>query len=208
MGVRSGCFVSLFILLSTSTALAEPTNSGPIKFDLESPLGWTQGRHSGGVTFGVSGRARYEIFAAGVSLQAATIVLGSMGSASAIAGLSIPLDFVRVDMLAELGLNSYGQVGANFLTEDPGTSATLPFAGVRPALLFRVLHSNRDVDVWVGPSVHYAKDFHSVRRTYTYYDDSPSWFGVASEGHWDTRSVRIGQSRLCYLLTVGVTLSP
>jgi hypothetical protein len=157
---------------------------------------------------GATSRVRYKLISAGVGLQGATIIFDSMGSVSALAGLAIPIDSVRLDVMAELGINSYAAVGSNFLSHDPGASASLPFAGGRTSLLVRVSRTRGGNDVWVGPSILYTKDLHSTTRTYTYHYQGEDWVNGSYDDYWVTRSVRIGQSRVCYLLTVGITIAP
>src|SRR5512145_2263000 len=206
MGSRVGCLVAILALGSTRTVLAQSTSVSSLRLDVEGHLGWTEGQHNGGLTLGITPHIRYKLLTAGVDLKGATIILNSMGSFSAVAGLAIPLEFVRLDAMAELGLSSYAAAGSNFLNNDPGASATLPFAGGRASLLIRVYHTPRGEDVWIGPSIDYAKDLRSTTRTYTYRYQGEDWFNGGYDDYSTTRTVRIGQSRLSYLLTIGVTL--
>lgn len=206
MGPWVGCLAAILVLGSTRTLLAQSTSVSSLRLDVEGHLGWTEGQHSGGFTLGVTTHVRYKLLTAGVDLKGATIIFDSLGAASAVAGLAIPLDFVRIDALAELGINSYDAVGSNFMSHDPGTNATLPFAGGRASLLIRVYRTPRGEDIWIGPSIHYAKDLRSIARTYTYRYQGEDWFNGGYDDYWTTRTVRIGQSRLSYLLTIGVTL--
>lgn len=205
---RASCLAALLILSLSRTVLGQRPTPDSIAIAVDSQVGWTQGRHNGGATFGVSPLVRYKLLAAGASLQGATTGFNAMGSASALFGFSVPTEFVRVDVLAELGINSYSGVGANFLSQDPGASATLPFAGARSALLVRLFRNSRGQDIWIGPSIHYAKDLRSTGRSYSYHYQGYDWISGTYDDYWETNSVRIGQSRLCYMITVGVSIFP
>jgi hypothetical protein len=106
--------------------------------ELQGFVGHIDGEHSGGFTLGATGRLRYSVLTAGVSVLGATQVLGStMVASSALGGLTLPLGQIRLDALGEFGANSYSGVGSGFLSDDPGASATLPFAGARIGVLGR-----------------------------------------------------------------------
>lgn len=92
------------------------------------------------------------------------------------------------------------------MNQDPGKGATLPFAGIRTSLLARVVHNSRGLDVWIGPSIQYAKDLRSITHTYTFRDQHQDWFGNNYTDELVTRTVHIGQSRLSFLATVGISL--
>jgi hypothetical protein len=206
MASRVGRFCAALVLCGARIAHAASSSSPPLALEIDNQLGWVQGQHSGGVDLGATVRLRYYVLTAGLSLQGATILFGSMGSASAVAGLSIPVEFVRLDALAELGVNAYADVGSNFMNQDPGTGATLPFVGFRTSLLARIAHNSRGLSVWVGPSVHYAKDLYSTTRTYTYRDQHQDWFDNNYTDELVTRTVHIGQSRVSLLATIGISL--
>lgn len=101
MGFRVGLLCAALVLCSTRMANAGSSSSAPFALEIDNQVGWVQGRHSGGVDAGSTVRFRYHVLTAGLSLQGATILLGSMGAASVVAGLSIPVEFLRFDALAE-----------------------------------------------------------------------------------------------------------
>jgi len=203
---RAALLSAVFILRGSQIAHAAAPDSGPLALDVEGQLGWLQGSHSGGVDLGATARLRYGILTAGASIQGATILFGSMGSVSGVAGLSLPVEFIRLDALAEFGLNAYSGVGSNFLSNDPGVRATLPFAGFRTSLLACVFRNARGGSVWLGPSVQYAKDLYSTTRTYTYRDQGESGFSGEYYDRLVTNTVRVGQSRFSILATVSTTI--
>lgn len=203
---RVGPLVVGLVLCGTRIAHAAPPRSTSLAGELDHQLGWVQGQQSGGVAVGATARLRYHVLTAGLSLQGATILFRSMGSVSTVAGVSVPVEFVRLDAFAELGVNAYTHVGSNFLTRDPGAGATLTFAGARASLLVRVAHHRGGLSVWIGPSVHYAEDLSSTTRTYTYRDQHQDWFDGGYTDEMVTRTVRIGQSRVSLLAAVSLSL--
>jgi hypothetical protein len=60
----------------------------------------------------------------------------------------------------------------------------------------------------MGPSIHYAKDLRSTNKSYTYHYEGTDWISGTYDDYWEAKSIRVGQSRLCYMLTVGVSISP
>jgi hypothetical protein len=201
--------VALAGLLSLSVvqlARAESKDSHPLALDADVQLGWVQGKHSGGADAGITARLRYAFLALGLSGQAAHALLGSMASASVVAGVSIPVGFIRFDGLGELGLNTYSSVGAELLGNDPGAGGTLPFAGGRAAVLARVFQSHGGTSLWVGPAVQYATDLRHATVTYTYRDQGQDWFSGDEYDNLVTNSVRLGQSRVSVLMTVNLRL--
>jgi hypothetical protein len=190
----------------TRPASADSATARPFALDVEAQSGWMHGKHSGGVTLGFTGRLRYRFLTGGISLQGATNIFGSTGSLSAVAGLSVPLGFLRWDALAEAGWNGYRGVGENFLSGDPGVSAALPFAGVRSSALFRIHQRRQGVGLWLGPSFQYARDLTMVSRTYEYLDQGGGWLFGDARDEWVTRTVTVGQSRYSFLLVLCATV--
>jgi hypothetical protein len=197
------------IACASRAAQASPPSSGrsaPLVLEIDGQMGWVDGQHSGGVDLGATARIRYHVLTAGMSLQGATLLFGSMASASAVGGLAIPIGFMRLDALAELGVNAYTSVGSNVLRNDPGAGATLPFVGARLSALARIHRAPNGASVWIGPALQYAEDIRSTTRTYTYRDQSQDWFTGESSDERVTDSVHIGQSRYSLLAVIGVTL--
>lgn len=206
MTSRAGLLSAALLLCFTRLSYAGSSSSSPLGLEFDSQLGWIQGQHSGGVDEGATVRLRYRVVTAGVGFQGATNLFGIMGSFSTVAGLSIPIELVRLDALAEFGVNGYTGVGSNFLSQDPGASAAIPFVGARTSLLARVLRNGRGFSIWLGPSVQYASDLYSATRTYNYRDKHSDWFTGNSTDELVTRTVRIGQSRWSFLATMSMSL--
>jgi hypothetical protein len=189
------------LLLSASQIARAETSASALSFDPEMQLGWLQGKHSSGLGFGLTARLSYSIFTAGLSAQGA-MLFNAMTSVSAVGGLSIPIGFVRVDALGELGYNAYSAVGADLLGDDPGANARLPFAGARLSLLGRIFRSHTGRSLWLGPAVQYAKDLYTTKRTYTY--EGSDW--LSGDDYVATETVRIGQPRWSFLAVLSASL--
>lgn len=198
--------LGVFILCGARPALASAPRARAWALELDAQAGWVEGKHSGGAALGVTSRLRHGVLTAGGSLQGATILLGSMGSLSAVAGLSVPLGRVRLDALAEVGGNAYASVGSNFLSQDPGAGAVLPFVGARSAALLRIFRNARGVELWVGPSFQYANDVETTSRTYTYRRGGGGWLIGDDRDEVVTRTVDIGQARYSVLAVVTTTV--
>jgi hypothetical protein len=207
--LRVPLLAAALIVWGSRATHALPTSSvrsAPLALEVDGQLGWVDGQHSGGVDLGATARVRYHVLTVGLSLQGASVGFGSMASAGIVGGVAVPIGFLRLDALAELGLNAYAGVGSNFLRDDPGTGATLPFAGARAALLARLHQKANGASVWLGPAFHYAEDLRSTTSTYTYWDDSANWSTGESSDQWVTESARIGQARYSFLAVASVTL--
>jgi hypothetical protein len=195
------------IVCGNAVARADTASLDEFAFELDTHLGWIEGQHSGGPAFALTPRVRYFPFTLGASAQGATVLIDSMGSLSAVGGLCLPLGPLRWDALAELGYNGYEDVGSGLLSDDPGASAVVPFAGARIGLLAPLPASRDGISAWIGISIHYAEDLRSETRTYTYIN-SP-WFSLWADPDQEiTRTVRMGQSRLSMLVAVTVALQP
>jgi hypothetical protein len=199
-------FTFALAVCAVRPAFAGAPQARPLALELEEQAGWVDGRHSGGASLGFTSRVRYGMLTAGGSVQGATILLGSMGSLSAVAGLSVPIGIVRLDALAEVGMNAYADVGSSFLSRDPGASAVLPFAGVRSSALLRIFRNRRGIEIWLGPSFHYASDLGSSSRTYSYRSQGSGWISGDYHDEWVTRTVEVGQSRYSWLAVISTTV--
>jgi hypothetical protein len=206
MAYRAALLTAGFLLCGSRVVYAAAPSSGPLALDVEGQAGWVQGAQSGGVALGGSARVRYGVLTGGGSLQGATTLFATMGSLSALGGLSLPVGLMRFDALGELGINAYSGVGGNFLRHDPGAHATLPFVGVRAQVLAYVFRNARGGSIWLGPSVQYAQDLSATLRTYSYRDQGTDWFSGENYDRQVTSTVRVGQSRISILVTVGATI--
>jgi hypothetical protein len=205
VSVRSLVIVVALITSTSRKAIAIDSPSRRRAFEFEGQLGWTDGAQSGGLTGGTVGRLRYGVVTAGAGLQVATVAFTSMASVSTLAGLSLPVGSLRIDALSELGLNAYTGVGSNFLTDDPGASAVLPFLGGRASLLVRAFNTKRG-DIWVGLSTVYAQDLYARTSEYAYRSHGSDWFTGEYYDEQRSSSIEIGQSRFAMLLTTCASL--
>jgi hypothetical protein len=174
--------------------------------ELEGQLGYADGDHTGGVTAAAFARARWRWITAGCGVELSSALFTSVASASAVGGVTIPLGILRFDLLGELGGRAYQGVGSNFLSDDPGAGAILPFAGVRAAWLARIHRSRQGNHVWLGVSGAYGRDLARTTREYSYRRQGTDWFtGEPYDERVQTR-VDIGQTSYSLLASMGVTL--
>lgn len=190
----------------SARARAEPVKSSPYAADVEGQVGWIAGQHSGGVATGMTGRARYGVLGVGASWQTATTLLQTMGSASLLAGVSLPIGRLRLEAWGEAGWNAYTGVGSNFLADDPGAKALLPFAGGRSTASWRFFKNRRGVEIWAGPSFQYARDLLVVDRTYSFESTGTDWFSGEPYDRLETRTVAVGQTRYSFLATLSASV--
>jgi hypothetical protein len=181
-------------LLTESKARADAASSWHAH--VATSLGWTQGSHSGGLTIDALGLVGFHVVEAGLAADVATDLFGSSTALSLLGGLGLELDRLRLGLWAECGGVLYTGVGSNFLVEDPGVSALLPFAGARASVALRALRRSGASAVWLGITAMRDSDLHTVTHSSTYTLDDNT---VATEQH------QVGQDRWALLATVSVT---
>jgi len=174
--------------------------------ELDGQLGYGDGPHTGGVTAAAFARARWNWITAGCGMELSSAVFTSVLSASAVGGVTFPLGIARFDFLGEIGGHAYHGVGSNFLTDDPGAGAILPFAGVRAALLARIHRNGQGHRVWLGVSGAYGRDLARTTREYSYRRQGTDWFTGEPYDERVRTHVDIGQTRYSLLASMGVTL--
>jgi hypothetical protein len=60
--------------------------------------------------------------------------------------------------------------------------------------------------VWLGPTFEYAEDLHSTTRSYSYREQGEGWFDGQQYDDRVTDRVRVGQSRVSIVATIGGTI--
>ncbi len=121
-------------------------------------------------------------------------------------GFSLTLGRVRVDALSEFGVNAYTGVGAALLSDDPGASGSVPFAGGRGALLVCVSCNSKTRSLWLGLAAHYNTDLYTEIKEYTYVE-TQSWFDEDPYQQPVVTSVEIGQTRVAVFATATFTFA-
>jgi len=160
-------------------------------------VGWTGGSHSGGLTLDGAALIGFHFVEVGASAQFATHIFGTMTVISALAGLGLALDRVRLGLWAECGGEFYRGVGSNFLTEDRGISALVPFVGGRASIAVRIAKIRTRASIWLGLTGIHGADLTSVRKTSVYTNDDND---VVRNQH------SAGQTRWALLASVSASL--
>lgn len=159
-----GALAGLCLMLASASGRA---NTDKLTLHLRIGSGWAEGSNAGGVLFDTTALGAYEFLRAGIAAQCATtLVTGTLGLGGT-TGVGMELDRVQVTLLGEGGLHAYGGVGSSFLSDDPGASATLGYAGGRFALGYRV-GGWRDANVAITTFGFWNRDLKTVERSYAY----------------------------------------
>ncbi len=104
---------------------------------------------------------------------------------------------VRIDVLALGGSHSYTGVGAAFLSDDPGASGTVGFAGGRIFASYPMFRGPHHMTLGIGGS--YEKDVTQWHVTYDYVQSG--WFG--HEDFTDHADHVLGTQRLGLSVNIG-----
>jgi hypothetical protein len=159
----------------------------------------------GGMTEGVlleaSGLVRLHFIDLGIDVGVGGLFV-DMASAGVLAGIGLRTrSGVRFDLLANAGVHSYSGWGAGLLSDDPGASATLPYAGGKLRLAY--LAGHRKGHFTLGGEFGVDTDLGRERVQYDYqetnwlFDDGTS---IVHAGH------TVGGTRTTVLLFLGGTL--
>jgi hypothetical protein len=160
-----------------------------------------------GILLGFNALARYRFVQGGALLEYGGQVFGdNMIAAAAAGGLCVmPASDVRIDMLGVLGARRYMGVGAGFLDDDPGASATLGYAGALwgVSYVFGSANTTRRYRASFGARAGFDADLARVDVDYSYEDDSWDIFGP-TEPEIVMRHRVLGATRVFIALHYGV----
>jgi hypothetical protein len=168
---------------------------------LGSPGVMSYAQDEGGFLAGFSALYRHGLFGGGGFAEAGGLLMG-MISVGAMVGIALRTDGgFRTEILGTGGIRHYAGWGKQLLSDDPGASATLPFAGgaLRLGYLFgrsRRGHFN------LGGLVAVDQDLWRETRTYSYY--SSDWLDGSSG--YVSRTNTVGGTRWALGVTLGATL--
>jgi hypothetical protein len=187
----------LLLVLWTGSVHADP-----FRVSVQKGTGWTQGEHSGGLTLEGSALGHWKELRLGVTGQFATGLLNNELGFAAVAGLGLG-DPLQVTVLGEAGMHHYSGVGAGFMSEDPGADGSLPYAGGRLLVGYRVTHSRR-VNFALAGSFALNHDLHTLTRHYSYTETG--WL-FSDESYPVEETVTLGQTQSTLTLGAIVTWS-
>lgn len=186
------------VLLSCWVSAA---HADPFRISVQKGTGWTQGEHSGGLTFEGIALLHWSVLRLGATGQLATALYNNESALSAVTGVGFG-DPLQVSLLAEAGMHHYSGVGSGFMSDDPGADGGLPFAGGRLLLDYRVTHGRR-VNLALTGGFALNRDLHTLTRHYHYTESS--WF--SDETYSAEETVALGQTQSTITLGATVTWS-
>lgn len=204
---------TLTLLTSLTTLVAASLLAASAHADVEAPAssssrdgtewfahaGGVGGPGYGGLMTGVTLLGRTDSIAYGGTLE------GSVGFATRVALAATGGYSVRTpsgwgfDLLGAAGVHRYDGVGSGILSDDPGTSATLPFAGVRARGVYLFGKGPRHFQLGFAASV--DRDLSRVTHTYTYRETS-WWDGSTST---ESATHTVGFTTLGAMIDLGMT---
>lgn len=198
-------FVPLLTALSTATpsdsALASPAVEHVAETSFMAGLGAAGGDNVGGVGFMMLATHRLKWLELGVDCYGAALSSGMFGL-GAVAGLHLGEAF-SVRALGSVGMHSYSAVGRGLLSDDPGSSGSVPYAGGRLVLGYSFAgRAGSPHRAFIGVVGVLDEDLKRETRAVTY--QSENWiFGGSSEV---TSRHTIGQTTLAGFIVGGVAL--
>ncbi|TKC95861.1 hypothetical protein [Polyangium fumosum] len=161
--------------------------------------GLFDGYNRGGL-LGIQARYRLGLFEAGGFAEVGTEAFTHYAGFGATAGLAWRTSFgLRLAASGALGLHAYENVGARFLSADPGADGTTPFAGARVGASY--IFGRRQNHVELGLMGVYEGDL--TRSTVTTYYTQEDWFDDTPRAMTSTHT--LGTHRFGALVTVGWT---
>ena len=165
-------------------------------------LGVAGGETAGGVGFSLMATHRFQWVELGLDCHA-TALFSAMAGMGAVGGLHLGSDF-SVRLLGSAGMHAYHRVGSSLLSNDPGVSGSVPYAGGRLVLgySFAGRKSSRH-RAFIGLIAALDSDLERESKSVTYTADD--WlFGNGSSKTSSTHA--IGQTTLAGFLVAGVDL--
>ncbi len=194
-------FVPLVGLLAMAGAAPSEAPTAAIReTSVITGLGWASGQGAGGVGFTLMATHRFRFVELGLDGQAAAFV-SRMAGVGAVGGLHLGEDF-SLRLLGSAGVHTYGAVGKHLLSDDPGVSGTVPYAGGRVVLGYSFPARSRPHRAFIGLLGGMDQDLARKQRAVTYIDED--WlFGGRTE---QTSIHSVGQLTISGFVVAGVDL--
>jgi hypothetical protein len=153
-----------------------------------------------GAILGIHARYRMGLFEVGGFGEVGSQFIGHYVGLGATAGLAWRTSFgLRLAAGGAFGLHGYQDVGAGFLSSDPGADGITPFAGARVGASYVFGRGENHLEL--GMMGLYDGDL--IRRTVTTQYMEESWF--SGEQYETTSTHTVGTDRFGALVTVGWT---
>jgi hypothetical protein len=196
--------VALLSAVSASTPApptpkVEPAVAHVAETSFIAGLGGVGGKTMGGPGFTMLATHRLEWLELGAECYGAALFSGVLGI-GAVGGLHIGESF-SVRALGSVGMHSYSNVGGGLLSDDPGISGSVPYAGGRLVLGYSFTgRKSSPHRAFIGLVGALDQDLERETRTVSY--QSENWFfGGSSEV---TSTHTIGQTTIAGFLVGGV----
>jgi hypothetical protein len=189
-------------LLVTASASAADTNTNTGSADVQwfAHGGAVFGDRFGGAMTGATILARKDLFAAGATFDASGLFATRLGAA-ATAGLSYRDESgFGADLLGAFGVHAYSGVGRGILSDDPGASASVPYASGRLRGVY--VFGKRATHFQLGLGATLERDLRTVTRSYSY-TETPWLFDGPSQTQKSTQS--IGFTTMGVMIDAGMT---
>lgn len=177
----------------------EPAVAGVAETSFIGGLGAASGESVGGPGLTMLATHRLEWLELGAECHGAALFSGMLGI-GAVGGVHIGETF-SVRALGSVGMHSYSHVGRGLLSDDPGISGSVPYAGGRLVLGYSFAgRKSSPHRAFIGLVGALDQDLERETRTVTYQSDN--WlFGGSSEV---TSTHTIGQTTLAGFLVGGL----
>ncbi len=194
-------------LIATLLLVPAPASYAEVTGD----VGLVAGDGFGGLLLGGSFLARTSVVGGGATVEASGL-FSSRVSAAALGGLSYRGENgFGLDLLGVFGMHHYERVGSGLLSNDPGVSGTLPFAGGRSRLSYQFGRRFADPSkagrerrefrrFQLGASAAFENDLTRERHV-SYYTET-SWLG--GENYATSSTHKIGFQTVSPTLDLGV----
>lgn len=164
-------------------------------------VGGGVGAMTEGVLFEASCLVRLHFIDLGVDVGGGGLFMG-LASAGALAGVGFRTrSGVRFDLLGNAGVHSYSGWGGNFLSDDPGASATLPYAGGKVRLSY--VFGHRKGHFTLGGEFGMDTDLGRKRVQYDYQETDFLFDDATSIQHGDQT---VGGTRTTFLVLLAGTI--
>jgi hypothetical protein len=196
-------------LLAAHTAAADTDAAATAPSDVQwfthaGGVGAVGGGGHAGALVGGTVLVRRDLLAVGATFEASGLFSMRVGGA-ATAGLSYrdPSGF-GADLLGAIGVHAYSGVGKGLFSDDPGASATLPYASARARGVYVFGSARQHFQLGIGAT--FDQDLTRVTRSYSYTDNG-SGLGLWGNEKSETRTTRhsVGFATIALMVDAGMT---
>jgi hypothetical protein len=213
MRFRSWIFSLAATLLTPSVACAQGHERGDSEIALFGNLGISH-LESGGqenyhgelLTLGADALVRWRFLATGLGAALDSLLIFNAVEVGPLAGVWIDATPFHADLLGTVGVRSYTGWGRGVIfSDDPGTSAVLPFAGARLRLAYEIERRSTH-PAYVGVVVGADDDLDRVARRYSYKNEPETCILECPDDSIVTTTRTVGGAHFAVLITIGIAL--